>query len=242
MKLVAAHMRAQTLELFRYPAFSVPTLLFPTLLFVLFGIPQANGDAGAVAAGFAAVAVLGVAFFQFGVGIAAERASPWEAFLRTLPVSAAVRFAARVLAALVFAAASATLLLLVAVGTTAFSLAPGRWLALAAALVVGAIPFALFGIALGYWARPKAALPLANLLFLPLSFLGGLWSGPGRLPGDLEEISRVLPTRQWGEIGWVAVGTGTLQLAPLLALTGYALVFGGAALWGYRRDEGERYA
>ena len=31
-------------------------------------------------------AVIGVAFFQFGVGIAVDRASPWEAYLRTLPV------------------------------------------------------------------------------------------------------------------------------------------------------------
>ena len=31
-------------------------------------------------ASFAAYAVLGIAFFQFGVGIAAEREEPWESY------------------------------------------------------------------------------------------------------------------------------------------------------------------
>jgi hypothetical protein len=39
-------------------------------------------------ASYAMWAILGVAFFQFGVGIAEERGTPWERFLRALPLPA----------------------------------------------------------------------------------------------------------------------------------------------------------
>ena len=36
MSVLLAHVRAGTLELLRMPGYSVPTLLFPSLLFLLF--------------------------------------------------------------------------------------------------------------------------------------------------------------------------------------------------------------
>ncbi len=86
MRLVLLHARAATLELLRYPAFSVPTLAFPALFFLLFVSPRNDADPTLLLASFAGFAVLAVAFFQFGVGIATERESPWERFLRTLPL------------------------------------------------------------------------------------------------------------------------------------------------------------
>ena len=175
MKLVLLHARAATLELLRYPTFSVPTLAFPALFFLLFVAPRSDTDADPtrLLASFAGFAVLGVSFFQFGVGIAAERESSWERFVRTLPVRLRVRFAARVLSAALFGLASAALVAVTAVATTDAALSPPRWIALAAALALGALPFALLGIALGYWASPRSALPTANVLYLVLAFLGG---------------------------------------------------------------------
>ena len=40
MTLLLTHVRAQTVELLRFPAYSVPTLAFPTLLFLLFAAPS----------------------------------------------------------------------------------------------------------------------------------------------------------------------------------------------------------
>src|SRR4029453_14725769 len=104
VRLVLLHARAATLELLRYPTFSVPTLAFPALFFLLFVAPRSEAETDPVLllASFAGFAVLGVSFFQFGVGIAAERESPWERFVRTLPVRVRVRFAARVLSAALF--------------------------------------------------------------------------------------------------------------------------------------------
>src|SRR5262249_11468539 len=154
---------------------SLPTLALPALFMLLFGRRLLAGDPERLLAGFAATAVLMITFFQFGVGIAAGRAAPWEIYVRTLPVGAGQRVAARGLSALAFAGAA--VVLVTAVGFGAYDARPGiaRYLALVLGLIVGGIPFALLGIALGYWFSPRAALPAANLVYLPLAIGGALW-------------------------------------------------------------------
>jgi ABC-2 type transport system permease protein len=242
MRLVLLHARAATLELLRYPAFSVPTLAFPALFFLLFVTPRSDADPDLLLASFAGFAVLAVAFFQFGVGIAAERESAWERFVRTLPLRARVRFAARVLSASVFGLGSAALVVATALATTDASLGAARWAALAAALALGGIPFALLGIALGYWASPRSALPVANILYLVLSFVGALWTTPQHLPRALERLSPFVPTRQFGNVLWGAAEGHVWRPRDWLLLLAWAGVFAMLAAWGYRRDEGKRYA
>ena len=242
MRLALGHAQAMTLELLRFPAYVVPTLLLPTVFFLLFLSPGPRVAETARMATFAGFAVIGVAFFQFGVGIAADRISPWESYLRTLPVGAGVRLAGRLLSAAVFALAAATLLVATAVAVGGASLTLWRWAGLALALLVGTVPFAFLGIALGYWAPARAALPLANLLYLLLAYAGGLWTRPVDLPESVREVSRFLPTRALSD-GLVAavVGRG-IDWSAWASLTGFALVFGAVAVAGYRRDEGRRFS
>jgi ABC-2 type transport system permease protein len=242
VRLALLHARAMTLELVRYPAYLVPTLVLPSVFFLFFVAPGTNGDAAARMATFAGFAVIGVAFFQFGVGIAVERGSPWESYLRTLPIGPFVRVGARLLSAALFAAAAAALLIATAVVATGASLTWGRWLALALALLAGTVPFALLGIALGYWAPPKGALPIANLLYLALSYAGGLWIRPVGLPHAVAAVSPYLPTRALSD-ALVAAALGLpAAWRSWLALAGFTFLFAGAATLGYRRDEGRRFA
>ena len=240
MRLAWVHTRAATIELARYPSFSIPTMAFPAVLFLVWGA-RAKVAPNLAMASYAAFAVLGVAFFQFGVGIAAERASPWQVFLRILPAPPSVRFVARIASALVFALGSAALVVFAAVATTAVELPPTRWAALAATLLAGGIPFALLGIAIGYWLTPRGALPAANLLFLSLAYLGGMLGGARTVPGGLADVGPVLPTRLWAELLAAAVGVGPWRVVNAVGLAVYAGVFASLAAWGYRRDEGERF-
>jgi ABC-2 type transport system permease protein len=241
MRLVLLHARASTLELLRYPAFSIPTLAFPSLFFLLFAAPRSQADPNLVLASFTGFAVLAVAFFQFGVGIAAERESAWERFIRTLPVQLRVRFAARVLSAVAFGLGSSALVVAAALWTTDASLHASRWAALASALALGSVPFALLGIALGYWATPRSALPAANLLYLVLSYAGALWTTPAHLPPSIASLSPFVPTRQFGNVLRGAVEGNLWPLHDWLPLLGWTVAFGLLAAWGYHRDEGRRY-
>ena len=243
MRLAIAHARAETANLARYPGYSVPTIAFPSVLLVLFGHQFEGGEPNRLYAGFAAMALLGVAFFQFGVGIATTRTTPWEAYLRTLPAGPVTRLAGRVLSALSFAAATVGAVSLVAFTVYDVRMAPWRAFALGATLLVGCIPFALLGIAFGYWLSPRAALPTANLLYLPLAVGGFLWTRPTEdVPTGVDVTSQLLPTRSWMEVlDSVSTGDHSLPLQHVAALAAWGAVFFALAWWGYRRDEGERF-
>jgi ABC-2 type transport system permease protein len=243
MRLALAHARAETRQLLRFPGYWVPTLGFSGVALLLFGRHFERGEPERLLAGFAATALLTVAFFQFGVGIAASRTTPWESFLRTLPVSVGTRLAGRVISALAFAAATAGIVAVVAITVYGVSMAPGRFVALFLMLLVGCVPFAFLGIAFGYWLSPKAALPVANALFLPLAIGGFLWTRPtDDVPRLVDLASQTLPTRSWMEIlDSIATGDSPLPWHHVAALAAWAVVFFGLAWWGFRRDEGERF-
>lgn len=242
MKLVLLHARALTIELARHPAYVVPTLVFPAVFFLFFVAPGAGGYSAVKMATFAGFAAIGVAFFQFGVGIAVERASPWERYLRTLPVGVGARLGARVLSAAVFAGAAATTLVLTAIVTTGASLPTGRWFELACVLLLGTAPFALLGIALGYWAPERGALPIANLLYLGLSYAGGLWIRPQDLPSGVAAVSPYLPTRSLADALTATVSGNPFSAGPWTVLAAFSALFAALAVWGYRRDEGRRFS
>jgi ABC-2 type transport system permease protein len=243
MRLAVAHARAETVNLARYLGYSIPTIAFPAVLLLLFGRHFEEGEPDRLYAGFAAMALLGVAFFQFGVGIATSRTTPWETYLRTLPAGPGTRLAGRLLSALAFAVATVSAVSLVAFTVYGVRLAPGRALALGSVLLVGCIPFALLGIAFGYWLSPRAALPVANLLYLPLAIGGFLWTRPTEaVPHGVDVSSQLLPTRSWMEVlDSVATGDHAIPLLHVAALATWGLVFFALAWWGYRRDEGERF-
>jgi len=240
MRLVTAHARAMTVELLRYPAYLVPTLAFPPVFFLFFAAPGAGEAATGRMAAFAGFAVIGVAFFQFGVGIAVERATPWEAYLRTLPIGPVVRLTARVMSAAVFAVAAGCVLVVVALATTTATMSPGSWSLFALSLLLGTAPFALLGIALGYWSPARGALPIANLLYLSLSYAGGLWLAPRNLPTVVRKLSPVLPTRAFADTLVASTG-GTVATGAWLVLAAFSLLFGSLTAWGYTRDEGRRF-
>lgn len=243
MSLVLEHYCATMVGLIRTPAYSLVTVLIPGVVFIFIGtsVGDSREAANIVMASFAIFAALGVAFFQFGVGIANDRESPWEQFAHVLPVSPGARFAASVLSAVSFAVVAVGVLIIVAIILTEAAMPMNSWMRLLAAVFLGSVPMALLGIAIGYWSPPKAALPIANILYLALSFGGGLFIRPSSMPEFLDALSGVLPIRQIGELAWAAVQGRAWPAEPWLWLIGYTVLFGLIAAAGYRRDEGVRY-
>jgi ABC-2 type transport system permease protein len=243
MRIALAHAKTQTLQHLRAPGYLLPTLAMPGLFYFLFeGQDTEVGLVTHLMASYAMWAILGVAFFQFGVGIAEERTTAWERFLRTLPLSAGQRLGGRVLSATFFGAAAAAIVIVEAHLINPVSVAADRWLPWLGALLVGGVVVALGGIAMGYWASRRAATPLAMLAWLLLAYLGGLWALPAELPSWTREISPYLPTRLWGEVTWAAVQGQTTSVGDWLGLLAYAVGFAVLAAWGYRRDDTARRA
>jgi ABC-2 type transport system permease protein len=213
------------------------------MFFLFFVVPHAeSGQPAELMATYAGFACLGVAFFQFGVGIAVDRASPWDLYVRTLPIGPVTRLAGRVLSAAAFASAAEAGVIGLALATTEASLSVRSWLVVGACLVVGTVPFSLLGIALGFIATPKAALPLANVLYLSLAYLGGLWTGPHALPVAIDRLSVALPTREWADLLSAAARGASTPIGDVTALAGWTIGFAFLGAWAYRRDEGVRFA
>ena len=243
MRLALAHAKAETIEYGRYTPYSIPTLALPTVLMLLFGRQFVADAPERMVAGFAATALITVSLFQFGVGIAMSRVTPWETYVRTLPATAATRITGRVLSALAFAVATVLVVMVVGAAVYGAALPPARFSALILALVLGSVPFGLAGIALGYWLPPRSAMPIANILIIPLVIVGFLWARPpDDLPRGADLASQLAPTRSWAEVlDSISTGAHPLPLHHVAALVGWTAAFFALAWWGYRRDEGEQF-
>jgi ABC-2 type transport system permease protein len=244
ISLARAHTRVQFLDLLRSPGYVVPTVVFPAMFYALFDLPFARlraEVADSTALAFIAFAIVGVTLYQFGVGIAQERGRPWERYLRTLPASATVRFAARIGAAVLFGLLTAAVVALVARALTPIDLTLAQWLRALLYAVAGGVPFVLIGISIGYWVSARASVPIATACNLLLAYGGGLWMPPRDLPSFVQTLSPYLPTRQFADLLWSVTGDGNAGRA-LAGLAIYTAIFGIVAAAGYRRDEQKRYA
>jgi ABC-2 type transport system permease protein len=244
-KIFAAHVAALLRDILRTPSFVVPAVIFPAMFYSIFALPYArqNSDvANMVMTSYVAFAIVGVAMFQFGVGVANERGRPWERYIRSLPVRVELRFAARVLVAMIVAAMAAGLVAILGRTLSPVTLTAVQWLSLGGYAALGAVPFVMLGLAIAYIAPPRGALPITNIVYLLSAFAGGLWMPPQMLPSFAAAISPYLPTRQYGELIWSITSPGHDPMHAALMLGYFTLAFSIVAIIGYRRDERARYA
>ncbi len=241
----------EILKYMRLPIFSLSTILFPVMFYVLFGIVLPNGghatraqSATYLLATMACYGVMGVAMFSFGVGIAMERGQGWLQVKRASPMPLPAYFVAKMVNAVVFTIIITFALL--AVGTAFGGVRLGLWTAvkLFSILVAGSIPFSAMGLALGYFAKPNSAPAMVNLVYLPMSFCSGLWIPIFLLPKVLQQVAQVLPPYHVSQLALNAIGMNPNPLpnwGHVQALIGVTLLFLGIAAYGYWRDEGQTY-
>ncbi|BCL15200.1 ABC transporter permease [Micromonospora sagamiensis] len=244
MRLVLVHTRYQLLESFRIPIAVVGSAFFPAVAMLFFVVPFAGDDpvgATFATASMVTFAVMSTNIFQYGVGVAEDRAQPWDPYTRTLPVGPLPRFAGRVIAGQVMTLVSLLPVVLIAAVATEARVSAAGFLAAVATLLVVAVPFALLGLAIGYALPSKAAIVVAQVVFFPLAFGGGLLSAPGQAPAFVETVAPFLPTRGAAELMWAAVGDFRPDAVSLVMLGVWIVVLTALAAWAYRRDEGRRF-
>jgi ABC-2 type transport system permease protein len=243
MKRIALHSFYKIREYLRQPAYLVSTMLFPSMFFWFFAAPNATTPERAqmLIGSFASFAVLGVVLFQFGVGIANDRAVPWSSYLRTLPVKAFEILSAQLLAGFFFAVFAVCGVLLTAHLVSNVQMPSDRWLPMLSTVYFGGLPFAIMGLFIGLVCSPRSAIPVANLVYLPLSFAGGLWFPPNALPVPIQKISEFLPTRMYAELVWSATFKTEVKNQNIIGLVIYLVLFTTASIYLYKKDEGERF-
>ncbi len=197
------------LRVLRTPAFAAPTLLFPPLFYLLFGILLNHGNAGAAHYLFASYSVFGVmapSLFGFGVGIAIERERGWLALKRVAPMPPGAYLLSKMAMAMLFVAIIYAILAAMAYGLGGVRLAPVQWLLVAAIALLGAMPFCALGLMIGAKANANAAPAFVNLIYLPMAFLSGLWMPLAMLPKVIGQIAPVWPAYHLNQLALMSVG------------------------------------
>ncbi|MFC4108887.1 ABC transporter permease [Micromonospora zhanjiangensis] len=244
MPLALVHARYQLLETVRIPIAVVGSAFFPAASMLFFVVPFAGDDprgATLATASMVTFAVMSANIFQYGIGVAEDRAQPWDPYTRTLPVGPLPRFAGRVLAGLVLTFISLIPVVVIAAVATAATITAGALLAALGTILLVSVPFTLLGLTIGYALPSKAAIAVAQIVFFPLAFGGGLLSAPGRAPGFIETIAPFLPTRGAVELMWAAVSDFPVRPLSLAMLGVWIVLLGSLAVLAYRRDEGRRF-
>lgn len=241
--------RAEFLELWRSPIFSIFSMALPVMFYLFFGISNArtvvNGvNIGAVIlASLSAYAVANVMLFSFGIGVAIDRGRKFDVLMRATPLRPAATLVAKVITGLLFALFSLVILFAFAYLVGGLRMETGQWLTLTGRLLLGALPFLTLGFAIGYLVSPNAAPAVVNLVALPMYFASGLFIPVEQLPGFIRGIAPYLPAYHYGQIAWEAVGRppNNPLWVSVLALAGFGIVFLVVALWAARIDDSKKF-
>lgn len=246
--VLAAESRSEIRKATRLPAFLVPTLIFPAMFYVLFGVVLNEGNPLAALGGlrmpayllatYGTFGVVGAALFGLGIGVAAERGQGWLMLKRATPMPPLAYFLAKGVMSMLVGTAIVALLAILGAAFGAVRLGPASWLLLFATLVLGTIPFCALGCALGYISGPNSAPMLANLIYLPMSILSGLWFPIEFMPSFMQALAPALPPWHLAQLALMPI-RGYTSAAPvhIAALGAWTLLCLAAAVLLYRRDD-----
>lgn len=224
--------RCEFLRLLRTPSFALPTILFPSMFYVLFGVVLRGSGHGLDAAKYllATYSVFGVmapGLFGFGVVVAMEREQGLLTLKRALPMPPGAYLFAKMVMAMLFAALITLLLMAIGFVLGHVRMPLENWLALLVTDILGVLPFCAIGLLIGTLVGGQGAPAVVNLIYLPMSFLSGLWIPLPMLPKLLQQIAPLWPSAHLGRIALAVSGTGGDGRIGLHAavLAGFALVF-----------------
>lgn len=238
------------LKLSRMPGYVIPTLTFPCLFYLMFGVvlgdrqdPRSAAMATYLLGSYGTFGVMAAALFGFAVGVSTERGHGWLQVKRASPMPPQAYVLAKLGMSMVFG--SILVAMLVALGTAlgGVRLGPATILRLLAVLVAGTIPFAAGGLWLGCKASPSAAPAIANAVCMPMAFLSGLWVPLRFLPDFVQQAAPWLPTYHLSQLAYRAIGAPAVGEVwqQVAALCAYTLVFSALALRNFVRDDTVTY-
>jgi ABC-2 type transport system permease protein len=238
--------RFELLRLARRPSYLLPTILFPVMFYIFFGLIMGRTErAGGMSLStyllgtYGAFGAIGASLFGIGISLASDRGFGWLVQKRASPMHTSSYLLAKVVAGVLFGAVVCSALFALGVAFGGVRMPLDTWLHLGAILVAGTIPFCALGLAIGAFAKPDSAPGVVNTIYLPMSFLAGLWLPIDMLPQAIQRIAPALPTYHFaqlalGAIGYADGGATVVHVAYLAVFTAVALA---AAAYGLGHDE-----
>jgi ABC-2 type transport system permease protein len=244
----------ESIRALRAPAFAIPFLLLPIVLYVLIGVfligSMSNGDtkiAVTMFVNFATFGVMGPGMFGFGMLVATEREQGLLTLKRALPMPPTAYLLAKMLMTMLFATIVMGTLIAAALAVGHLRITAGQFLSVALIEILGSLAFCSIGFFIGTRASGKSAPAFVNLAYLPMMHLGGLFYPLPKSAQPIEFLSpafylaklglHVLHAPSLDEISFGATSPsnhgGVMVCAAVLA--GVTLLFGWLALRRFQR-------
>lgn len=230
----------------REPAFVLPTLLFPMMFYLFFGLLFGKSGLNGQMPTFLMVTygvfgIMSPALFGFGVSVALERDKGWMAIKQVTPMPPLQLMLAKMTNAMTFASIIIICLFFLGAVFGNVLLTKSQWLSLAATLLIGTLPFCALGMAVGFWVKGNAAVAVVNLIYLPTAFLSGLAIPINYFPNWLQQVAHILPPFHLSQLGLkiIDMDLGGSTFTHLGALVLATCLFLFIALTGYKRSQSE---
>jgi len=235
--------RYALLGVWRTPAFTLPTLLFPVIFYVFFGIVFSFGgskwdQSAYLVATYGTFGIIGPALFGFGALLASERDQGWLRLKQASPMPIAAFFTAKIFMSMVFSVIVVGMLFALAIFGAGVTLSIGQWLEMAALLIVGTLPFCAMGLCIGAMARASAANAIVNLVYLPMGLLSGLWMPIVIFPDVLKMAAQIFPAYHLSQLvlGVMDLDLGGSVVVHWSVLIGQTALFLSLAIVAFRRN------
>lgn len=233
-----ADVKFELLRMLRTPGMTLPFLLMPVPVYLLFGvvipgeaIDKEPGIANYLFSGWCAFAVMGPALFAPGCALAVEREAGLLRLKRALPAPTGSWLVAKTLMAAMFSVFSVTSVAVAALVVGKIGLSGWQVAALASTMVLGSLPFCAIGLAVGTYASGSATPAILNMIFLPMIWLSGLFFP---LPAFLERWVVIWPAFHLNQLAIAASGMSGFSFVPpqmaAAVLVGVTVLFGGVAI------------
>lgn len=233
--------RYEFLRMLRLRAFSLSTIGFPVMFYLLFGVANHNPEAARyLLASFSCFGMIGAALFALGAGVAMERMQGWLELKQASPMPRFAYLVAKTVSCSAFALITVLLLLAIGMAFGGVHVTLAEAAKLIATTLAGAIPFASLGLLLSFLMPPTAGPGLINLVYLPMSFASGLWMPINTLPHWMQRFAPALPAYHYAQLALNIFGyaqAGSSMTLHWEALIGFTCLMLGAVWLIFTRGE-----
>ena len=227
----------------RQPSFTIPTLMFPIMFYLFFGIifSQNQQTSDYLLITYGVFGIIGPALFAFGVGIAIERNQGWFDLKSVSPMPISALILARIVVAMLFGVIIIIGLFVVAYSLGGVRLEAWQWSNLMALLLIGSLPFCVFGLALGLILKANGAPAIVNMIYLPIAFLSGLWFPITLLPSFMQQLANAFPPYHLSQLALKVIDAdvGASSWLHAGSLSAFTLICFGIIFWAYNRKESD---